>query len=94
MAVNSKGAYTLRLQRIERASALELSQEERWWKEVAALNQQGFNLYRTGQYAEAAAVGEKVLAPCEKLYPKSQFSRGHPDLAMSLNNLGGACTNS
>ena len=42
-----------------------------------------------GAYGEARGYYERALAMYQALYPKERYPQGHPDLALSLNNLGG-----
>ena len=48
------------------------------------LNDEVKELYRTGQYARAVAVGKKALKVAEE-----SVGPDHPDVAKSLNNLAG-----
>jgi CHAT domain-containing protein/tetratricopeptide (TPR) repeat protein len=41
-----------------------------------------------GEYSQALPYYEQALAMCRRLYPEARFPQGHPDLALSLNNLG------
>jgi CHAT domain-containing protein len=41
-----------------------------------------------GEYGQALTYLRKALAMREQLYPKARYPRGHPLLALSLNNLG------
>ena len=41
-----------------------------------------------GLVRRARVYFERALAMCESLYPKARYPQGHPDLAISLNNLG------
>jgi CHAT domain-containing protein/Tfp pilus assembly protein PilF len=52
------------------------------------LADQAIQLYRQARHAEATRLAERVLEMRRALYPKSDFPRGHQDLALSLNNLG------
>jgi CHAT domain-containing protein len=56
---------------------------------VAALNRDAAARYAQGRYDEALRLQEQALTLCRRLYPKAQYPDGHPDLALSLNNLGG-----
>ena len=53
-------------------------------QEARQLNEQAFTLYGRGKLPEAVAAAEKALTLRRRLHPKD-----HPDLAVSLNNLGG-----
>jgi CHAT domain-containing protein/tetratricopeptide (TPR) repeat protein len=55
---------------------------------VLVLNNQAAILNAQGDYEQARAVFERVLAMDRKLYPGDQFPQGHEELASSLNNLG------
>jgi CHAT domain-containing protein/Tfp pilus assembly protein PilF len=46
-------------------------------------------LSRAGQYADAVKPAEQVLALQRQLYPATSYPDGHPELAASLNRLGG-----
>ncbi len=50
----------------------------------------GFLLMDQGAYGEARGYVEQALAMEQALYPKEQYPPGHPDLAISLNNMGTA----
>jgi CHAT domain-containing protein/tetratricopeptide (TPR) repeat protein len=52
------------------------------------LADQAIQFYRQARYKEASQLAERVLELRRALYPKSDFPRGHQDLALSLNNLG------
>src|SRR5262245_24172842 len=64
-------------------------------KERQALVKQGRELearvgrlYSEGRARDALALASMVLAIDERLYPEKDYPQGHPDLALSLNNLG------
>ena len=48
----------------------------------------GFLLHAQGEYAAAKDYFLQALEMRKKLYPASRYPQGHPDLAISLNNLG------
>jgi tetratricopeptide (TPR) repeat protein/CHAT domain-containing protein len=52
------------------------------------LNAEGFQLYRAGKKKEAVERWSAALELRRKLYPPERFPDGHPDLALSLHNLG------
>jgi len=55
------------------------------WKE---LNSTGTKHYQVGHLVEATEWREKGLAAARQLYPPAEFPDGHPNLALSLNELG------
>jgi hypothetical protein len=57
-------------------------------EEADRLYLRGMALYRAGKVPEATRVFADLLRITETLYPKGSFPRGHPYLAISLNNLG------
>lgn len=57
--------------------------------EAERLNDEAVQLYERGRPAEAVAKMRQVLALRQKLYSATKYPDGHPDLAASLNNLGG-----
>jgi CHAT domain-containing protein len=63
-------------------------EHQRLMQRAQELNQQAFQLYQRGQYAEAKKLLREELQIREDLYPKDKYPQGHPDLANSLNNLG------
>jgi CHAT domain-containing protein len=56
-------------------------------EEATRLNLRGEALYQAGRWPEATKVLAEVLRMRERLYPKERYPQGHPDLALSLNNL-------
>src|SRR5262245_12961193 len=52
------------------------------------LNRLVANLHQQGKTTEAVALARRALALGQQLYPKETHPQGHPDLAVSLNNLG------
>jgi CHAT domain-containing protein/tetratricopeptide (TPR) repeat protein len=44
--------------------------------------------FQQGRLTDALSLAEQVLSLRRKLYPKQEYPAGHPDLALSLNNLG------
>ncbi len=56
-------------------------------EEVGRLGMRGGAMYQAGKFAEATKVFAEVLKMVEGLYPKASYPQGHPDLAISLNNL-------
>src|SRR5262249_54152986 len=51
------------------------------------LNSAGVKHYRAGRLEEAASALGKALEVARRLYPRTEFPDGDPDLAASLNNL-------
>jgi tetratricopeptide (TPR) repeat protein len=67
----------------------ELTQEEqKLAAEAKRLNDEGIELFRAGQPAEAVDKMQQVLEIRRKLYPESKYPDGHTELANSLSNLG------
>jgi CHAT domain-containing protein/tetratricopeptide (TPR) repeat protein len=58
-------------------------------RRASQLNQQAYALYRQGRHAAATKLLREALKLREQLYPKAKYPDGHPDLAASLDNLGG-----
>ena len=71
----------------EPAKELTESNATSWTKEAPESNDQAIRMYRDRQYAAATELMEKALAIRRRLYPADKYD-GHPDLAMSLDNLG------
>jgi CHAT domain-containing protein/Tfp pilus assembly protein PilF len=67
----------------------QVEQKEMLERKAAELSNQAFRFYQSGNYSEARKLLEEVLAIRQQLYSKEEFPNGHPDLAQSLNNLGG-----
>ena len=69
----------------------ELSEKERTQleKQAGDLLRQGVEQYQKGRIDEAIRSTEQCLTLRRKLYPQAKYPDGHPDLATSLNNLGG-----
>jgi hypothetical protein len=57
-------------------------------KEATALNSRVVQLSREARFPEAAELAAKALQLRRMLFPKSDFPDGHPDLAISISNLG------
>ncbi|WP_439623637.1 tetratricopeptide repeat protein [Gemmata sp.] len=51
------------------------------------LNGAGLRAYEAGKYADAAKALQDALAVARRLYPTTEFSDGHANLATGLNNL-------
>jgi CHAT domain-containing protein len=88
LGVATKGDYTLRMQRLERKTPLEVTQAEGWRRETVKLNRRGLELFNSGRYREAQDPWGQALELFQKLYPKATHPNGHRDLATSLNDLG------
>ena len=73
----------------EQKKEAELTKEERQKLEVKAkrLNMEGFIHYQSAKLPEAEKAWRQALQLREKLYPKSRYPDGHPDLAESLHNM-------
>jgi CHAT domain-containing protein len=52
------------------------------------LSREGARQYQAGDYAKAKELLREALAIYRALYPKEKYPQGHPDLAVSLGNLG------
>src|SRR5690348_837855 len=67
----------------------EPSSEERVRLEQQAtdLNERAGALYGQGRYPEATKLLQEALEIQRELYPAKRHPEGHPDLAVSLNNL-------
>jgi CHAT domain-containing protein/Tfp pilus assembly protein PilF len=61
---------------------------QRQLKELREQQRKSKQFYQQGKYAEATESARRALALCERLYPKERYPDGHPDVALSLNNLG------
>lgn len=83
LGAGAKGDYTLRLQRVERAQPIVLSQEEHWRQRAAELNQLGIGLKEQKKWKEAEEPLRESLQLRQKLYPKVLFPKGNPELAAS-----------
>jgi CHAT domain-containing protein/tetratricopeptide (TPR) repeat protein len=70
------------------ADELTKEQQDQLQRRAAELKKQAIQLYQQGRYPEATKLYEQILPLYQQLYPKDQFPQGHPDLALSLNNLG------
>ena len=57
-------------------------------KQASELYQAGFQLYQRGAISPAIEKTRQSLQIRERLYPKSEFLEGHPDLANSMNAMG------
>ncbi len=57
-------------------------------KQAIESYQAGFQLYQRGEVGLAIDRTREALQIHERLYPRSEFPQGHPDLANNLNNLG------
>jgi CHAT domain-containing protein/Tfp pilus assembly protein PilF len=58
-------------------------------KRVVDLNERARALGGQGHYPEATKLLQEALDLQRKLYPKERYPQGHPNLAASLDNLGG-----
>ena len=69
----------------------ELTKEERAKLEAEALrlNQEGLKFSHAAQLPEAEKAFRQALRIRQKLYRSDQYPEGHPELAVSLNNLAG-----
>src|SRR5262245_31347974 len=72
----------------EPAKELTPSERAELDKRATALIDGSLQLYHQGKYVEAIAKGEQAVTTFQQLYPAAKFPDGHPDLAVSLNNLG------
>jgi CHAT domain-containing protein len=63
------------------------AEEQRLAKQAEELNAKGNRLYGEGKYIEATEACRRALDIRRRLYPKERFPDGHPNLAMSINNL-------
>jgi tetratricopeptide (TPR) repeat protein/CHAT domain-containing protein len=61
-------------------------------KQANELSQQVVQFYRSGKPAEAVRLARQLLEICERLYPAKDYPDGHPDIAISLSNLGAVLT--
>jgi CHAT domain-containing protein/tetratricopeptide (TPR) repeat protein len=57
-------------------------------RQAKALSDEGAKLYQRGRHREATERFRQVLSLQEKLYPKTAYPHGHPDLARTLGWLG------
>ncbi len=65
-----------------------LLEELKLTREALELNAKADKLYQEGKGPEAVPLMEKALGVYQRLYPEDRYPQGHPDLAVSLNNLG------
>jgi len=63
-------------------------QEQKRELEARTINDEGVNLFQSGQPAEAIAKLRRSLEIRRELFPASKYPSGHADLATSFNNLG------
>jgi CHAT domain-containing protein/Tfp pilus assembly protein PilF len=71
------------------------AQHQKLETEAFRLNQQGFNSFQQGKGSFEQGKWEAALKLCtqalelrRRLYPEKRYPDGHPDLALSLNNVG------
>jgi CHAT domain-containing protein/Tfp pilus assembly protein PilF len=83
----TKGAYSLRLQQLERTSLFELTQEERWLQEASKLTSRGVELQGASHFRDALEPLTLAAEFYQKLYPKATHPLGHRNLAESLTKL-------
>jgi CHAT domain-containing protein len=63
------------------------AEDQRLARQAEELNHEGERLYGEGKYIEATEVFRRALDIHRRVYPKERFPHGHPDLALSINNL-------
>jgi CHAT domain-containing protein/tetratricopeptide (TPR) repeat protein len=77
------GKFVLTVKQIDQAAA----EQQKLQNEANALNVEGMHLYQLGKLQEATERFRKALEMRQALYPKGKYPQGHPDLAVSLNNV-------
>jgi hypothetical protein len=63
-------------------------EEQKLAAEATRLDRAALPLCLQGRSAEAVATLRQSLEIRQKLYPKAKYPDGHPDLALSLSNMG------
>jgi tetratricopeptide (TPR) repeat protein len=63
-------------------------EQQRMRNRADALNEEAVKLYQQGRYPESTKLLQEVLRLVEGVYPKDKYPQGHPDLAMTLHNVG------
>src|SRR5262245_26078190 len=71
------------------AGEVTAAQREQLGKEASRLSEEVLKHYQGGRFVEGVKVAEQALAIFKRLYPADRYPQGHPELAQSLNNLGG-----
>lgn len=64
------------------------AEREKLEKEANRLNEELRKRHLAGEYVDATKTAEQMLAVYRRLYPPGKYPDGHPELALSLNNLG------
>jgi CHAT domain-containing protein len=82
------GARVAPGQPVPPAEELTPPQRQQLEKEARELNEQGFQCYQQGRWDQALKLVEQALQVRRRLYPPQRYPDGHPDLALSINNLG------
>jgi CHAT domain-containing protein len=62
--------------------------EQKLLEKARQLNEEGYRHYQHGDFDKGIRVLEQALAIRRQAYPRAKYPHGHPDLAISLNNLG------
>jgi CHAT domain-containing protein/tetratricopeptide (TPR) repeat protein len=77
------GKFVLTVKQIDQAAA----ELQKLQNDANALNVEGMHFYQLGKLQEATERFRRALEMRQALYPKDKYPQGHPDLAVSLNNV-------
>jgi tetratricopeptide (TPR) repeat protein/CHAT domain-containing protein len=88
LALNGPLSRSLPGQAADAAKGFTRQEREGLEARASELGQAGVQAYDQGDLVAAVAKIRQLLEICETLYPKSRYPEGHPNLAVTLSNLG------